>query len=353
MKKISLIILAILSIGLWSCDEAIESRPIIEEQTKAILDAPFTGTYVLTPENAANMIETYTWGSATYSDAVVPNYTLEIDISGNAFANPQDLGTTSDNKVTVIVETLNDIALLLGLIPFEEGLLDIRLKTQLGSSDATYSEEVYTLRVTPYTTETPRLWAPGGYQAASGYINDWSPADAPTLASEGFGNTNFEGFIYFAADAEFKLTDADNWDNGIFGLESEGVLTSPGDNITVTAGYYRMDVDTEALTYAFTPTQWGLIGNSTPTGWDSDTDMVYDPVAKIWSLTIDLVQQAAPDNGIKFRANDGWDLNIGDSDADGTMEFGGDNIGIAEDGNYTITLDLSNPRAYTYSVTKN
>jgi len=80
--------------------------------------------------------------------------------------------------------------------------------------------------------------------------------------------------------------------------------------------------------------------------------MIYDPVSKTWSVTLDLTAQTAPDNG-KFRANDAWALNIGDNDADGTMEFDGQNIGVDVDGNYTITLDLSNPRAYTYSLVLN
>jgi hypothetical protein len=31
------------------------------------------------------------------------------------------------------------------------------------------------------------------------------------------------------------------------------------------------------------------------------------------------------------------------------MEFGGENLGVETAGTYLITLDLSNPRAYTYS----
>jgi hypothetical protein len=43
-------------------------------------------------------------------------------------------------------------------------------------------------------------------------------------------------------------------------------------------------------------------------------------------------------------------LNLGDNDADGNLQFGGANISVPEDGNYTITLDLSNPRAYTHTL---
>jgi uncharacterized protein involved in high-affinity Fe2+ transport len=56
---------------------------------------------------------------------------------------------------------------------------------------------------------------------------------------------------------------------------------------------------------------------------------------------------------MKFRANNAWDYNLGDTGANGTMEYGGDNIKVPSAGNYTITLDLSSPRNYKYSLTKN
>jgi hypothetical protein len=48
----------------------------------------------------------------------------------------------------------------------------------------------------------------------------------------------------------------------------------------------------------------------------------------------------------KFRANNGWDINLGGNLA-GLTE-GGDNIKCAEDGTYTVTLDLS---SYPYTAT--
>jgi len=199
--------------------------------------------------------------------------------------------------------------------------------------------------------------------AVPGNHQGWNPAEAPLLAASVLGNTDYEGFVWLDGDFKFIAPDGDgnfNWGNLDWGDASgengsyTQVLTADGEgNIGAAAGYYLVKADTEALTYSIELTNWGVIGNATPNGWDSDTDMVYDPATQTWSVTLDLTAQTAPDNGIKFRANDGWDLNIGDTDADGTMEFGGSNIGIAEDGNYTITLDLSNPRAYTYSVVKN
>jgi uncharacterized protein involved in high-affinity Fe2+ transport len=68
----------------------------------------------------------------------------------------------------------------------------------------------------------------------------------------------------------------------------------------------------------------------------------------LWTVTAVLSQKE-----MKFRANNSWDLNLGDTGANGTMEYGGDNIKVTSAGTYTITLDLSSPRNYKYTLTKN
>src|SRR5690606_23603243 len=88
---------------------------------------------------------------------------------------------------------------------------------------------------------------------------------------------------------------------------------------------------------------WGLIGSATPGGWDTDTDMVFDPATGLWSVTLDLIGGME----IKFRANDAWDWNNGDDESDGSLEVGAANILIADGGNYTVILDLTTPRNYT------
>ncbi len=349
MKKIAFLSTFLLAIIFWSCDDHIEDRPVLETTKTPVLQGPFTGEYVLSVEDAGNLAEHFVWEEAAYSVDVVPTYTLEADLSGNDFANAQELGSTSNNNLPISVETLNTTAVALGIPPFEEGIIDVRLKTTVGS-ETIYSEDIYTLLVTPYSTELPLLYLPGGYQSASGYGGDWSPDVAPTLTVPDFGSTAFEGYVYFAVDSEFKITDSPNWDNGIYGSDGADGLEFPGNdsgNLSTTAGYYKINVDTDALTYTLTPTSWGLIGDATGS-WDDDQDMIYDADAKVWSITLDLVA-----GEIKFRANDAWDLNYGDDGADGSLEEGTANIAIGAAGNYTVILDLSTPRAYTYSVTQN
>jgi uncharacterized protein YcnI len=74
--------------------------------------------------------------------------------------------------------------------------------------------------------------------------------------------------------------------------------------------------------------------------------MDFDPVTKEWKIIIELGK-----GSFKFRANDGWDINLGDNGANGTLEYGGDNIAIAEAGKYEIKLKLGTPD-YTYTIDK-
>jgi hypothetical protein len=74
--------------------------------------------------------------------------------------------------------------------------------------------------------------------------------------------------------------------------------------------------------------------------------MTYDPTDRSWNITVNLV-----DGEIKFRANDGWDLNYGDTGSNALLEAGGDNIKIPSDGLYAIKLYLDKPD-YTYSIAR-
>ncbi|MFT5999207.1 MAG: hypothetical protein ACI81P_001664 [Neolewinella sp.] len=185
------------------------------------------------------------------------------------------------------------------------------------------------------------LNVPGAYQG-------WNPEDdATALAKKGEGNV-FEGYVYFAPDVEsleFKFANG-TWDEA-YGTEgSGGLVLNGGDNISVAeAGFYRLVVDLDGLTFTTEKMQWGLIGGATPGGWDTDTDMTYNPETGAWELEVALTGG----QDIKFRANDAWELNYGDSGADGLLEENGDNIAITTDGFYKVSLFLNKPD-YTFGV---
>lgn len=179
---------------------------------------------------------------------------------------------------------------------------------------------------------------PGAHQG-------WDPATAPQLASVN-GDGIYEGYVWFPEAAnEFKFTQGGAWTNNWGDPEGDGTLVADAGNIIAgEAGYYRLVVDLNALTYTMTLTDWGVIGSATEGGWDSDQNMTYDATTGLWSATLRLSA-----GEIKFRANDGWDLNYGDDGADGILEAGGANIAISSGGTYVISMKLGTPD-YTYFI---
>ncbi len=350
LNKISAGFLAVVTfVGFNACSDD-DNLIIASPEGGPELVTPASGSsIVLSAANEQNLATTLVWNDADYNTQTAVNYDVEIALAGTDFAAPIAGGSTSERFISWTNQQLNDVSIAAGLNPFVAGDLDVRVISSIGTQDAQQQiSDVITLNITPYTTSLPTIAVPGDHQG-------WDPATAPRLASSEFGATDYEGYVWLNNEYKFVAPDdAGNfaWGNTDWGDDGSfsGVLVEDGEsNVPATPGYYYLQVDTENLTYSANQyTNWGLIGSGTPTGWDSDNDMTYDAATQTFSITIDLTADE-----IKFRANNGWDWNYGDTGADGMLDNGGDNIAVPEAGNYTVVLDFSNPRAYTYRLTLN
>ena len=186
----------------------------------------------------------------------------------------------------------------------------------------------------------PVLYVPGNYSEPN-----WDPGNSPTVGSVNNDGV-YDGYIWIAEGGlMFKYTDGPGWDVNWGDDGADGTLERNGANISpAEAGYYRLHVNINDLTHSYTKTDWGIIGDATAGGWDSDQNMTFDEETKIWTAIVDLTPGT-----IKFRANDDWTINLGDNNADGSLEYDGSNISVAERGTYTITLKLGSPD-YTYTI---
>lgn len=213
------------------------------------------------------------------------------------------------------------------------------------SVGVTYGEDV-----TFTTLVSTRTWyVPGDYVIASypgsTYL-DWDPANSPQVKSVESSPDNLEGYINMAnATNSFKFASQPNWDGPNYGDNGPGVLSATGENISLPAGYYKMNINPVNLTYTAVATQWGVIGNATPSGWDDETPLTYEPALKTWTGGMHIVA-----GDFKFRANHSWDYNYGSTAGDNTLNAGGDNIPLTVEADYYFVLDLSTPNTYTYSA---
>ena len=176
------------------------------------------------------------------------------------------------------------------------------------------------------------------YLWEAGVNNNWGADAQPLYCAD--GNGTYKGCFY-AQDADwsggkgaFKFQkEFGNWDvNYGFGSgdDASGTLLEGGDNIMVTPGFYFAEIDLAAMTYKLTAISGiGLIGPAQAGGWDTDTDLTYNPETRAWEGTVDLAADE-----FKFRANDGWDINWGGS-TDNLVQNGA-NLKIDEAGKYFI-----------------
>lgn len=334
--------------GLWSCEDEQDLRFLTPEASFDII-TPSAGTaIVLSPELGTNPALTVTWNEADYGTPTAVNYIVELALSGTEFENVLEAGSTNTTNITWSVLELNGAAVAAGLTPFTEGGLDIRIKATVGTqgSQPLYSN-VVTVLVTPFSTDLPTLAVPGNHQG-------WSDANnfetAPRIASSGFGQTDYEGFMRL--DGEFKFLAPNSsgnfaWGNTDWGDDGSfsGTLAVENEsNCIAPAGYYYVKANTNTLQYETILTNWGIVGAATPGGWDNSTALTYNATSKKWEGTV--VMTAGE---FKFRANNSWDINFGGPAEE--MTFGGPNLSVDAGGTYFVQLDLSNPRVYTYTLT--
>lgn len=170
-----------------------------------------------------------------------------------------------------------------------------------------------------------------------GQSNGWDQAASQILTSNDY--INYTGYVYLAVGG-FKFTSEPNWEGINFGYaNSEGKLSTAGDagNLPVEAdGLYWASVNVSNLTYSLTPIETiGVVGDATPGGWDASTPLTPSDDYLTWSGDITF----SATGEFKFRANNGWDQNLGGTYDDLVQD--GSNIPTPGAGVYSVTLDLS------------
>lgn len=326
-------------LGLSACEKD-EERLVVQPGGALALTAS-APTVALKSEDAAKDAVTFSWSPASYGYAAAVTYTVQVDKKGGDFKAASEFAVGNATKKTFTVGDFNALLIKLGVPAGSAGQVDVRVKSDISPSVASLLSGTSTVSGTPYLVviQYPALYVPGSHQG-------WAPDKAPTIVSVK-DNKVYEGYVNFpGGTTAFKFTPAPNWDSD-YGDAGSGKLKIKGADLQVVGdGYYLIKADLNALTWSATKTTWGVIGSATPKGWDADTPLTYDAATGTWKTTL-----ALKDGEIKFRANSDWGINLGDTKADGILDYGGDNIAVKA-GNYVLTLNLSIGGNYAYTLTK-
>jgi len=158
-------------------------------------------------------------------------------------------------------------------------------------------------------------------------------------------------YITAEGDTEFKWRKDAGWDEN-YGLADGATVVigepipaaADGPNIPIGAGFWKVVLDTEAMTITITAGDvWSLIGDFN--GWAADVDMTL--VDGKWVSPVTKINA----NGFKIRYNHDWTVSVG-----GTFEafktpfpVGDENIMLPAEGEYIVTYD---PESQTIMVEK-
>ncbi len=342
LKILGLLIIAAISFN--SCSQDDDVVFIAQEPGEFAFTNAFLSEYTLTSDASSNIGERFTWTNADFEVPTNVTYELQGAISED-FSDMAVLGTTPGNELSITISKMLSMAGEAGLDNDPEtenpdsGSLYFRLRSFIGNGDS--STEVFTATQT-LNVVLPELaveddgaislstWGIVG----SGYNNWGAYDDSPFYTTE---EDNI--FVAYATlfDGEIKFRENNEWTNDFGDTGADGTLDAGGDNIAVTAGHYKINLNLNDNTYSIEPFTWGIVGSGyNDWGASPDAKFFYDYTTDTFKVGVRLI-----DGEIKFRMNNEWTSDFGDTGADGTLDAGGDNIAVT-DGHYAITLDLNN-----------
>lgn len=255
---------------------------------------------------------------------VVSSYELLL---GGTYNLPVSLGGKA--KVSELADA---VVALFGQAPVERtisGSLSAFISTGVSVMKATTSIE---LKVTLSVDFNEFIYLPGNHQG-------WNTSNAPALRSPNFDGV-YTGFSYLDGDFKFNKSHDASWADGEynyndFSTYSPEITLGEGTNFNVAApAFYYIVADVATGALKVTATTWGIIGDATVGGWNTDTPLVYNATDATWSVTTNLGA-----GKFKFRANGDWNINLGGDVSNLTQD--GSDIAVEEAGNYTITVYMT------------
>ena len=336
-----------------------------EDVVAPVLEA-VEGPIEITPSNMVDGKVAFTWSLADYGVMTQVNYSLEaataanpdtkVTITSGITANAEAL-EAGKISTEIAYEALN--AILFNDLKLNDGVAEevlFTIASKVGEYAPVYSNSVaVSCKVTAAEKQYPKLTVAGSYA-----YNNWTPGKGQFVFDFEGTDAKYSGVIDFGEDVsalQFKFV-GEAWGNNEFSVPA-GETQAPeaaelplvaggGDNIAAytTHRFYSLTLDKAApkVIKNFSFNTLGVIGDATPTGWDADTDMQFNPEKQRFYVDLTLI-----DGKIKFRADDAWDVNWGG--AEGVLSAGGADIAVTA-GDYRIYVNLNDPANPTYELNK-
>jgi len=294
----------------------------------------------------------FKWDSMVYKISTPVTYTIQIDTLNGNFTSPlEEEIATNKYEISYSDSILNKKSLnLLKLKPDVQNVIQVRIKSNLAFGNLPAYSNVKTLKITPYSVRkiVAFLYMPGDVSGG------WTNYTTMLCSKENDGK--YEGYVQAAQWANFKFTDKAGGTGTFYGSSATLGLTvldasAAQWNIWFDlGGYFLVKADLNLMTWSkkavtsFCVTgdfnSWSLTANP----------MTYNATTKLWTATCDLSNIGY---GIQIIGNIDWTYKFGINDGSknsGELTPGGANIVPTLTGSRTVTMDLSHPEKFTYTI---
>ena len=342
MKNLKILLLTVFTIiGFNSCQDDDDLVFTAAPEAEFTFVNTFLDDYVLNANATSNIAERFVYNPANFNTPSPVNYVLENSILGDFSDETTVAGPTTSNEIAVTVGQLLGLAQTAGIGEDESGTLSFRVKAFLGDL-ATATEFSYTptqlINVTIPSQSTgsgiePSTWGVVG----SGY-NNWGNAGPDGQ----FYTTPQAGVIVSyvtLVDGEIKFRENNTWGGDLGDATGDGVLDAdPDNNIAVTAGNYKITIDTNTNNYTIEEFSWGIVGSGY-NDWGNggpDAKFYYDYTTDTFKVGVKLI-----DGEIKVRPNNTWSGDLGDANGDGVLDADPNNNIAVTEGHYLMTINLN------------
>ena len=155
MKRFSIILMLVLfALALLSCDSDLQKAHYDEASSQPAILFPIEASYVLNDLQADAPAITFTWQKPQINYPASVTTDLQIDVSGNQFADARTLASTkTDNAYALSTADLNTVVNQLlkdNDLSTDALSVEFRLVSTLSASQATLYSNVVSTLVTPY-----------------------------------------------------------------------------------------------------------------------------------------------------------------------------------------------------------
>jgi hypothetical protein len=341
IKILSLLLLAM--IGFNACDQEDDLVFTAQEPVEGIVFSnSFLDEYVLTVAASNNLGERFTWQDANFGVPTNVTYELENSIIGD-FTDVTTVGTTDGNELAVTIGAMLGFAEAAGLdndpntdLP-NTGKLYFRVKGFIGTEGLPSYSPIQELTVVlPEIVEGGGAFEIASWGVVGSGYNNWG-----AFADGKFYTTAVPGVIVSyvnLVDGEIKFRENNQWGGDLGDANLDGVLDAdPDNNIAVTAGDYKITINTNDNSYTIEPFSWGIVGSGYNDwgGAGPDAKLYYDYTTDTFKANVKLLT-----GEIKFRMNNAWGGDLGDANLDGVLDADADNNIATTEGHYVVTVDL-------------